>query len=97
MSQEVSVIVLIEVQPGKRKEQIEAFNKLSPQVLAEDGCLQYELKQNNNSENQFVLLEKWESEEALSAHDKTAHMVASDEKNSSFRAKPATVLMLSNI
>jgi len=97
MSQEVSVIVLIEVQSGKREEQILAFNELSPQVLAEDGCLQYELKQNIDNKNHFVLLEKWESEEALSAHDKTPHMVASDEKNSSFRAKPATVLMLSNI
>ena len=74
-----------------------AFNKLAPIVLAEDGCLQYELKQIKDSKNQFVILEKWDSEEALSAHDKTPHMVASDERNPLLRIKPATVLMLSNV
>ncbi len=41
MSEEISVVVLIEVIPGQREAQINAFKKVEPLVLAEEGCLQY--------------------------------------------------------
>jgi len=69
MDKDIALVVNIEVQPGKREDQISAFNKLVPLVLAEPGCIQYELRAVANNENQFVLLEKWSSEEALAAHE----------------------------
>ncbi len=48
-------------------------------------------------ENEFVLLEKWESIEALSAHDVTEHMIEADASSSAYRAKPATVIKLFNL
>lgn len=65
--------------------------------MAEPGCLQYDLKAVDGNNNQFVLLEAWESKEALSAHDITEHMIEADALNPSFREKPATVIMLNNI
>jgi len=97
MPKEISLLVLIEVKPRLRDKQIDVYKELAPLVLAEKGCLQYELKAVENKENEFVLLEKWESIEALSAHDVTEHMIEADASNSSYRAKPATVVKLFNI
>jgi len=97
MTQNISLIVLIEVQEGQREKQIAIYKKLAPVVLAEPGCLQYELKGIEGNNNQFALLETWESSEALSAHDVTPHMIEADALNPSFRTKPATVIKLSSI
>jgi quinol monooxygenase YgiN len=91
------LLVFIEVMPGKRDEQIEAYKNLKPLVLAEPGCLRYELLSDDEDENKFVLVEKWESEAALDAHDKSEHMVAADAKNPTFRAGPAVVTKASSV
>ena len=97
MSQEISLLILIETKKGQRQKQIDAFNKLSPIVLNENGCLQYELKEVENNENEFVIIEKWDSRESLSVHDITSHMIEADKNSPTFRAKPATVIILKNI
>ncbi|MDP5240552.1 putative quinol monooxygenase [Uliginosibacterium sp. 31-16] len=91
---EVNLLVLIEVQPGKRDIQIEAFEKLRPLVLAEPGCIQYELFSDAEDENKFILVEQWASEEALAAHGKTEHMQAAAARNPSFRAGPARLIKM---
>lgn len=95
--EEVNLIVMIEVIPGKRDIQLMAYEKLKPLVLAEPGCLQYELFSDSTDENKFILIEKWVSQEALDAHDQTEHMVAADARNPTFRAKSATVIKMTAI
>lgn len=97
MNKEVNLIILIEVKPGKAVEQINLYNKIKPLVLAEHGCLKYELSAVAGSEVEFVLIERWQSEEALAAHDVTAHMIAADAISPSFRAGPAKVLELKDL
>ena len=97
MNKEISLLILIETKEGQRQKQIDAYNKLAPIVLKEKGCLQYELKEVQNTENEFVLIEKWESEEDLLAHDIISHMIEADKVNQTFRSKPATVIKLNNI
>ncbi len=97
MSQEISLLIIIETQPGRGNEQVRAYERLAPLVFAEPGCLQYELKKVVGNEDMFVLVERWASADALAAHDRTPHMVAADALSPTFRAKPATVLRLSNI
>ena len=96
MPEEISVVVIIEVIPGKREDQINAFKKVEPLVLAEEGCLQYELKADKDNENRFVIIERWASEEALEAHG-SPHMVEAGKKKHLFRAKPAEIIKLSDI
>ncbi|MCB6184232.1 antibiotic biosynthesis monooxygenase [Leeia sp. TBRC 13508] len=91
---ELHLLVMIEVQPGKRNEQIAAFESLRPHVLAESGCLHYELMADQSNENAFVIMEKWENQAALDAHDQMPHMLAADAANKAFRAKPASVIKL---
>jgi quinol monooxygenase YgiN len=97
MPTEISLVILIETKLGCADEQIQAFKKLQPLVLAEKGCLQYELHRVTGEENKFLLVEKWASQEDLAAHDQTEHMVAADAHSPSFRAKPAVVFGLERI
>lgn len=94
MNQDLSILVFIEVQDGKAQEQIDVFHQLAPLVLAEDGCLQYDLKQVADSSTKFILIEKWLSEEALAKHDVSPHMIEADANNKNFRAKPAMLVRL---
>lgn len=97
MKKRIRLVVLIEVQPEKSEEQISLYKKIRPLVLNEKGCLEYELSRVSGSDVQFVLTERWESEEALAAHDNSPHMKEADSISPSFRAGPATVLELSEI
>jgi quinol monooxygenase YgiN len=96
MKSEISLIIDIKVKEGLRQKQIDAFRKIAPLVLAEEGCLQYELKEVEADKTRFIILEKWSSQEALLSHDNTTHMIESDEKNSLFREK-TTVIKLFDI
>jgi quinol monooxygenase YgiN len=97
MQNEIRLVILIEVEPGKAEEQINLYNKIKPLVLAEEGCLQYELSRVSGSDVKFVLTECWESEECLVKHDETPHMKEADSISPGFRAGPATVLKLESI
>jgi quinol monooxygenase YgiN len=91
MNSEISLIIDIKVKDGLRDKQIEAFKKLAPLVLAEDGCLQYELKEVQDDKNRFIIIEKWASQEALLAHDETTHMIEADSKSPLFREKTTVI------
>lgn len=97
MKNEIKLVILIEVQLGKANEQIALYKKIKPLVLAEKGCLQYEMSRVSGSDVKFVLTERWESEESLAVHDETSHMKEADSISPSFRAGPAKVLELINI
>jgi len=61
MSHEIKLIISIEVQVGKAEQQIALYNKIKPLVLAEEGCLQYEMSRVSGSDVKFVLTERWQS------------------------------------
>ena len=91
------LVILIEVKPDQAHQQIDLYEKIRPLVLAEEGCLQYELSRVEDSDVKFVLIECWESQRHLDLHDKTSHMIEADEISPSFRALPATVLKLAHL
>ena len=95
--EEVNLIVMIEVMPGKRGNQLEAYKRLKPLVKSEPGCLKYELFCDAADENKFVLIEKWASQAALDAHDMSEHMIAADALNPTFRAGPAKVIKMASV
>ncbi|GAA2018424.1 hypothetical protein GCM10009839_13260 [Catenulispora yoronensis] len=94
MSQPIRLHILITTQPGHAQEQIDAYENLAPIVRAEPGCLQYDLHRVVGDPDRFVLVELWESRDALAAHDATPHMVAADAASPAFRAGPAQVVEL---
>ena len=97
MSSKISCLVFIEVKEGRAQEQIDLYKQIRPMVLAEPGCIEYQLKRVNGSSTKFVLVEQWESRKALEKHDATRHMLDADSKSPLFRSKPAEVVEIIDI
>lgn len=94
MSLPLHAIVLITTQPGRGAMQRAAFAALAPVVRAEPGCLRYDLHAVKGDPDRFILIEEWASQEALQAHDDSAHMRTADAANQAFRAGPAEVFLM---
>jgi quinol monooxygenase YgiN len=81
----IHVIATIELVEGKRDAFLEEFRKIVPLVRAEAGCLEYGpaidlstgiAAQAPPRDHVVVVVEKWESLEALRAHLVAPHMTA---------------------
>jgi quinol monooxygenase YgiN len=76
---------MITVKPGQRDAVLEAFNANVPTVRAEQGCIEYGAATDVDGAGGFatplgpdslVVIEKWESVDALKAHAASPHMRA---------------------
>ncbi len=85
----IHVIAKIHTVPGKRDAFVTEFHKLVPLVLEEEGCVEYgptvdavtDLDaQQKAGENVTVIIERWESLDALKAHLGADHMTAYRER-----------------
>ncbi|MBE9555041.1 MAG: antibiotic biosynthesis monooxygenase [Proteobacteria bacterium] len=83
--QTVHVLAIITARAGMRDNILEAFRANVPAVHAEKGCIEYEATidsdgvgslQTRLGEDTFVVVEKWESLDALKAHAAAPHMAA---------------------
>jgi quinol monooxygenase YgiN len=81
----IRVVAVITAKPGRRDELLAAFRANVPNVHAEKGCIEYAGHidasdvgpfQAKFGPDTFVVLESWESPEALSAHIAAPHMRA---------------------
>jgi len=81
----IHVIAVITAKPGKREEVLGHFRANVPAVRAEKGCIEYGAAvdaepalpvQTNYGPDTFVVVEKWESIDALKAHAAAPHMAA---------------------
>jgi quinol monooxygenase YgiN len=79
----IHVIALITAKPGKREEALKHFRANVPAVRAEQGCIEYGAAvdaepalpiQTTYGPDTFVVVEKWESMDALKAHAAAPHM-----------------------
>ncbi len=81
----VHVLAVITAKTGLRDQILEAFRANVPAVRAENGCIEYGATidsdgvgslQTKFGEDTFVVVEKWESLNALKAHAAAPHMAA---------------------
>jgi len=81
----IHVLAIISAKPGKRQSILEAFQANVPNVRAENGCIEYGAAidaenalgfQTRYGPDTFVVVEKWESMDALKAHAAASHMAA---------------------
>jgi quinol monooxygenase YgiN len=79
----IHVIATVELHEGKRAAFLEEFHRLVPLVHAEDGCLEYGPTvdvasglgaQGPVRDDVVVIIEKWQSLDALRAHTAAPHM-----------------------
>ena len=92
----IHVIAVITTQPGKRAAVLKEFRANVPAVHEERGCIEYTpvtdaeggpASQARFGEDTFVVVEKWESMEALAAHAASPHMKAYGERVAGMIAK----------
>ena len=81
----IQVLAIITAKPGKRDEVLGHFRANMPAVHAENGCIEYGPAvdaegigsfQTKFGPDTFVVIEKWESPDALKAHAASPHMAA---------------------
>jgi quinol monooxygenase YgiN len=81
----IHVVAVITAKPGLRAEVLAAFQANRPAVLAEAGCIDYFASidaegmppsRGTFGADTFVVIEKWETLDALKAHAVAPHMVA---------------------
>lgn len=81
----IHVLAVITAKPGMRDSILAAFRANVPNVLAEQGCIEYGAAvdaenalsiQTRYGADAFVVVEKWESMDALKAHAAAPHMAA---------------------
>jgi quinol monooxygenase YgiN len=78
----IHVLAIITTKPGMRATVLEHFHANMPAVHAEKGCIEYgpvvdaDFPGAKFGEDTFVVVEKWESPEALKAHAASPHMAA---------------------
>jgi len=81
----IHVVAIITAKPGQREQILSAFRGNMPAVHGENGCIEYGPAvdaegaggmQAKFGADTFVVIEKWESLEALRAHAASPHMAA---------------------
>jgi quinol monooxygenase YgiN len=81
----IHVIAVITAKPGQREAILQHFRANVPAVRAEKGCVEYGAAvdadpalpiQTKCGADTFVVVEKWESVDALKAHAAAPHMAA---------------------
>jgi quinol monooxygenase YgiN len=81
----IHVLAIITAKPGQRDTILTAFRANMPAVHAEAGCIEYGPAidaegmggiQTKFGPDTFVVIEKWESIDALKAHGAAPHMAA---------------------
>jgi quinol monooxygenase YgiN len=81
----IHVVAVVTAKPGKREEILKHFKANAPACRAEKGCIEYGPAidaenalgfQAKIGPDTFMVVEKWESMEALKAHAAAPHMAA---------------------
>jgi len=81
----IHVVAVITAKPGMRASILQAFQANVPAVRAEPGCIEYGAAvdfeggpkfQTKYGPDTLLVIEKWESIDALKAHAAAPHMVA---------------------
>jgi quinol monooxygenase YgiN len=81
----IHVVAVITAKPGQREQVLQAFRANVPACRAEQGCIEYGAAvdaehalpfQTRWGPDTFLVIEKWESMEALKAHAAAPHMAA---------------------
>jgi quinol monooxygenase YgiN len=81
----IHVIAVVTAKPGKRDSILQAFRANTAAVWAEKGCIEYSAAvdaenalpfQTRWGADTFLVIEKWESMDALKAHAAAPHMAA---------------------
>tara|TARA_R110001592_G_scaffold337481_1_gene624144 strand:- start:1696 stop:1992 length:297 start_codon:yes stop_codon:yes gene_type:complete len=73
-NQKLTIVARILVKEGKRELVKAELLKLIDVTRVEEGCINYDLHQDNENQNLFLFYENWESRELWQAHMNNPHL-----------------------
>jgi quinol monooxygenase YgiN len=85
----VTVIATLHAQDGKQDDVLQAVSQAAADVHAEAGCLKYAPQVSGR--NRVVIVESWESREALDAHAKSPGFTALGKQLEGLLSQPLDV------
>lgn len=68
------VVAHLTAKPDKIEQARAALQTLIDPTRSEEGCIRYELMQNNADPTDFTFVEEWSDDEALDSHLQTEHI-----------------------
>ncbi len=73
-TQELTIVAIISAKEGQRDFVRAEMLKVIEPTRAEEGCLQYDLHEDNITPNTFLFYERWSSQAAWEAHMQQPHL-----------------------
>lgn len=75
-SRQLTITATIHAKSEKRDLVKQSLLKLIPPTLLEEGCLNYDLHQDNQNPDRFFFYENWVSRDLWLAHNNSVHIAA---------------------
>ena len=72
----LTIVANIHAVPEKMELVKQELEKLIAPTRVEEGCIQYDLHQDNEDPNHFLFFEQWESRDLWQAHMQNDHLAA---------------------
>lgn len=94
---EIFVLAFARAKEDSAEQLEKAFRAAMPPTHAEPGCLKYALQRSRENKNEFVMVEKWSSKEALDKHLQTPHIQLLFKQLSGLLAEPIRIQILDSI
>jgi quinol monooxygenase YgiN len=92
----LKVVAKIVAKPEKAKETESLMKSLIPITLKEEGCISYEVFQEEAKDNTYLFIETWESKEALEQHLSNDHMTHFVKAGEELFSEPLEVRLLTD-
>ena len=70
----IVVVGRVRTDADRREALVRVGQAVAAASRAEEGCISYRLYEDTETENEFVFVEEWQSEEALQRHFATTHI-----------------------
>jgi quinol monooxygenase YgiN len=87
----IRVVARLISNPDRIEETREALTALVAPTRAEDGCILYELSQNNDDPTDFTFVEEWTTDAALDTHLESDHIRKLQSQADELLARPPDV------
>ena len=85
------IVALFQFKESDLMDALELLKKLVFETRKEDGCLQYDLIEDNTNKGVFLIMELWESEEHHHQHNGTDHLMNFRNQSAKMLEKSAQV------
>jgi quinol monooxygenase YgiN len=93
----LTVVAQMHAQPGKEDALRQVLLTLIEPTRKEEGCVQYDLHEENGQPGHFVFYENWRSKEALDLHLASPHFTAILPRLAELCSRPAEIAACTRI